>query len=101
MDKVDIIRKHIGNDDFYDMNGTPLLTKILAAMDEYAQQQVKNCSIPDVRLSLPTDEEIKQKAFDFSYVFRDDEDCKRSDAVETYCEEMGHWIRNKIQGNEA
>lgn len=48
MDKVDIIRKHIGNDDFYDMNGTPLLTKILAAMDEYAQQQVKNCSIPAV-----------------------------------------------------
>ena len=62
---------------------------------------VENCSIPDVRLSLPTDEEIKQKAFDFSYVFRDDEDCKRSDAVETYCEEMGHWIKNKIQGNEA
>jgi len=48
MDKVDIIRKHIGNDDFYDMNGTPLLTKILAAMDDYAQQQVKNCSIPAV-----------------------------------------------------
>lgn len=48
MDKVDIIRKHIGNDDFYDMNGTPLLTKILAAMDEYAQQQAKNCSIPAV-----------------------------------------------------
>lgn len=48
MDKVDIIRKHIGNDDFYDINGTPLLTKILSAMDEYAQQQVKNCSIPAV-----------------------------------------------------
>ena len=55
----------------------------------------------NVRLSLPTDEEIKQKAFEFSYVFRDDEDCKRSDAVETYCEEMGYWMRNKIQGNEA
>lgn len=48
MDKVDIIRKHIGNDDFYDINGTSLLTKILSAMDEYAQQQVKNCSIPAV-----------------------------------------------------
>lgn len=48
MDKVDIIRKHIGNDDFYDINGTPLLTKILLAMDEYAQQQVKTCSIPAV-----------------------------------------------------
>lgn len=46
MNKVDIVRKYIGNDDFYDMNGTPLLTKILAAMNEYAQQQVKNCSIP-------------------------------------------------------
>ena len=55
----------------------------------------------NVRLSLPTDEEIKQKAFDFSYVFRDDEDCKRSDAVETYCEEMGYWMKNKIQSNEA
>lgn len=52
MDKVDIIRKHIGNDDFYDMNGTTLLTKILAAMDEYAQQQVKNCSIPAVSKSV-------------------------------------------------
>ena len=52
MDKVDIIRKHIGNDDFYDMNGTPLLTKILAAMDEYAQQQAKNCTIPLVSNSL-------------------------------------------------
>ena len=48
MDKVDIIRKHIGNDDFYDINGTPLLTKILSAMDEYAQLQVNNCSIPAV-----------------------------------------------------
>ena len=47
-----------------------------------------------VRLSLPTDEEIKQKAFDFSYVFRDDEDFRRSDAVETYCEEMGYWVKN-------
>ena len=55
----------------------------------------------DVRLSLPTDEEIKKKAFDFSYVFRDDEDCKRSDAVETYCEEMGYWMKSKMQGNEA
>ena len=50
MNKVDIVRKYIGNDDFYDMNGTPLLTKILAAMDEYAQQQVKNCSMPDIVL---------------------------------------------------
>lgn len=48
MNKVDIVIKHIGNDDFYDMNGTPLLTKILAAMDEYAQQQAKNYSIPAV-----------------------------------------------------
>ena len=48
MNKVNIVRKHIGNDDFYDINGTPLLTKILDAMDEYAQQQVKNCSIPAV-----------------------------------------------------
>ena len=52
MNKVDIVIKHIGNDDFYDMNGTPLLTKILAAMDEYAQQQVKNCDIPLVSNSL-------------------------------------------------
>ena len=36
MNKIDIIRKHIGNDDFYDINGTSLLIKILAAMDEYA-----------------------------------------------------------------
>jgi len=64
-------------------------------------EKEKALHTPDVRLSLPTDEEIKQKAFDFSYVFRDDEDCKRSDAVETYCEEMGHWVKNKIQGNEA
>ena len=53
MNKVDIVIKHIGNDDFYDMNGTPLLNRILAAMDEYAQQQVKNCSIPAVMPSLP------------------------------------------------
>lgn len=71
--------------------------KLKDLLKKYAEQY----NIADVRLSLPTDEEIKQKSFDFSYVFRDDEDCKRSDAVETYCEEMGHWIKNKIQGNEA
>ena len=32
------------------MNVTLLLNRILAAMDEYAQQQVKNCSIPAVNL---------------------------------------------------
>lgn len=36
MHKVDVLRKHIGADDFYDLNGDPLLTKILEAMDEYA-----------------------------------------------------------------
>jgi len=48
MNKVDIIRKHIGDDDFYDMNGTSMLTNILNAMEEYKEQEVKNCSIPDV-----------------------------------------------------
>ena len=48
MNKIDIVIKHIGNDDFYDMNVNLLLNRILAAMDEYAQQQVKNCSIPAV-----------------------------------------------------
>lgn len=48
MNKVDIIRKHIGNDDFYDMNGTSMLTNILNAMEEYKEQAVKNCSITDV-----------------------------------------------------
>ena len=55
MNKVDIVRKHIGNDDFYDINGTPLLTKILAAMDEYTQHQVKNCSIPAIIGELACD----------------------------------------------
>lgn len=32
MNKVDIVRKYIGNDDFYDMNGTPLLTLRLCAV---------------------------------------------------------------------
>lgn len=48
MSKVDIIRRHIGSDDFYDLNGTEMLSKILAAMDEYAQEQVKLFAIPDV-----------------------------------------------------
>jgi len=48
MNKVEIIRKHIGSDDFYDLNGTEMLSKILAAMDEYAEQQVKNLNIPAV-----------------------------------------------------
>lgn len=47
-----------------------------------------------------SDEEIKQKAFDLSYIFRDDDNCKRSDAVETYCEEMGYWMRNKLQSKQ-
>lgn len=46
MDKVDIIRKHIGSDDFYEMNGTSLLSKILEAMEEYSQQQIANYSKP-------------------------------------------------------
>ena len=37
MDKVEILRKHIGQDDFYDLNGTKLLSNILNAMDEYKQ----------------------------------------------------------------
>lgn len=72
MNKVDIVRKYIGNDDFYDMNGTPLLTKILAAMDEYAQQQVKNCSMPDIVLRSeqlvcehPDEAIIKDKPTDY------------------------------------
>jgi hypothetical protein len=48
MNKVDIIRKHIGNDHFYDMNGTSMLTNILNAMEDYKEQEVKNCSIPNV-----------------------------------------------------
>ena len=48
MSKVDIIKKHIGSEDFYDLNGTETLRKILAAMDEYAQEQVKLFAIPDV-----------------------------------------------------
>jgi len=48
MNKVDIVRNHIGNDDFYDINGTSILTNILNAMEEYKEQEVKNCSIPDV-----------------------------------------------------
>lgn len=55
MNKVDIIRKHIGNDDFYDMNGTSMLTNILNAMEEYKEQEVKNCSIPDVGRTLVCD----------------------------------------------
>ena len=54
MNKVDIIRKHIGNDDFYDMNGTSMLSNILNAMEEYKEQEVKNCSIPDVVLPKGT-----------------------------------------------
>lgn len=52
MSNVDIIRKHIGSDDFYDLNGTEMLSKILAAMDEYAQEQVKLFAIPDVSNSV-------------------------------------------------
>jgi len=48
MSKVDIIRKHIGSDNFYDLNGTEMLSKILAAMEEYSQEQVKNLTIPRV-----------------------------------------------------
>lgn len=42
MNKIDILRKHIGSDDFYDLNGTEMLNKILAAMDEYAEEKTKN-----------------------------------------------------------
>ncbi|MFW5847288.1 MAG: hypothetical protein ACOCVF_00015 [bacterium] len=48
MDKVDIIRKHIDSDDFYDLNGTEMLSKILIAMDEYAEQQLKNFNLHSV-----------------------------------------------------
>jgi len=77
-----------------------LLTTVRYTTNDIEKVANEICSLFNVRLSLPTDEEIKQKAFDFSYVFRDDEDCKRSDAVKTYCEEMGHWMKIKIQGNE-
>lgn len=39
MNKVDIIKKHLGSDDFYDLNGTQMLSDILEAMDEYARHQ--------------------------------------------------------------
>lgn len=48
MNKVDIIRKHVGDDEFYDMNGTSMLTNILNAMEEYKEQEVGNRSIPDI-----------------------------------------------------
>lgn len=48
MNKIDILRKYISSDDFYDLNGTKMLTKILKAMEEYAQQQVKLFAISDV-----------------------------------------------------
>lgn len=48
MNKVDIIRKHIGSDEFYDLNGTEMLSKLLTVMDEYAQEQVKLLTIPEV-----------------------------------------------------
>ncbi len=48
MDKVDIIRKHINSDDFYDLNGTEMLKNILNAMDEFAEQQVKLFAISDI-----------------------------------------------------
>lgn len=41
MSKVDIIKKHIGSDDFYDLNGTEMLSKILASMEEYAEEYYK------------------------------------------------------------
>jgi ribosomal protein L29 len=42
MNKVDIIRKHIGSDDFYDINGTSMLTKILAAMEDFSEQEIES-----------------------------------------------------------
>lgn len=78
-----------------------ILHKIQIGEKNITDAHAEICSLFNVRLSLPTDEEIKQKAFDFSYVFRDDDDFKRSDAVKTYCEEMGYWMKSKIQGNEA
>lgn len=48
MSKVDVIRRYIGSEDFYDLNGTEMLSKILAAMDEYAQEQVKLFAMPAV-----------------------------------------------------
>lgn len=62
MNKVDIIRKHVGDDEFYDMNGTSMLTNILNAMEEYKEQEVGNRSIPDI-ITHTLDEmaEIRQK----------------------------------------
>ena len=70
--------------------------EIAELMQEYADQQVEEHKKSKALLSLPTDEEIKKKAFDLSYVYRDDDDCTRSDAVEISCEEMGHWMKNKL-----
>ena len=58
MNKVDIIRKHVGNDDFYDMNGTLMLTKMLNAMEEYHQEQLKNYSTSNVSMRA----EMRKKA---------------------------------------
>lgn len=59
MNKVDIIKKHIGNVNFHNMihntNGTLMLTNILKAMEEYKEQVVKNCSIADVSKRLELD----------------------------------------------
>lgn len=60
MDKVDIIRKYIGSSDFYDLNGTEMLSKILEAMEEYAQEQVKLFTTPDIRFSFTADEVVNE-----------------------------------------
>jgi hypothetical protein len=67
-----------------------IYTEILQDFAKFSQQSI----------SLPSEEEIEQKAFDLSYTYRDDDDMKRMDAVKDMCEEMGYWIKQQIEKNK-
>jgi hypothetical protein len=65
MTKEQILQKHFTAQFGHDGHGE-FMQYILDAMEDYAQQQVKNCSIPDV---VGQSEQLKavQKLKDFAY----------------------------------
>ena len=62
--KEQILQKHFTAEFGHDGHGK-FMQYILDAMEEYAQQQVKNLNIPAVIKSLPDSDEIRMKAREF------------------------------------
>lgn len=86
IDKVDIIRKHLGEDNFYDLNGTKMLASILNAMEEYANLK----GIPsDEEFEKALDKEAFRVPYDGSDNFYDEETIK-------HWKKCWEWVKNNV-----